>query len=63
MLEEIEQYEKYLASFSVVTKPKMPQFDVCAYTDIEYVSLIKELLEDYNKIDDEYLIIAYLKGE
>ena len=63
MLEEIEQYEKYLANFSVVTKPKMPQFDVSAYTDIEYVSLIRELLEDYNKIDDEYLIIAYLKGE
>ena len=63
MREEIEEYEKYLLDFVVVKKPIMPNFNTQAYTDIEYLEAIKEVMFDYNKINDEYLSIRYLKGE
>lgn len=63
MDEEIREYEKYLASFGVVEKPKMPKFNVSAYTDNEYLSVVYGLLNDYDKLDEEYLTINYLKGD
>ena len=63
MQEEIEEYEKYLLDFVMVKKPTMPNFNVQAYTDIEYLEAIKEVMFDYNKINDDYLYIRYLKGE
>jgi len=63
MNDEIKGYEKYLSSFGVVEKPQMPKFDTSAYTDNEYVSTVFELLKDFDKVDDEFLTIRYLKGE
>ena len=63
MREEIEAYQKYLLNFGVVEKPKMPKFDVEAYTDNEYLSFVYDELKIYDKIDDEYLTIQHLKGE
>lgn len=63
MNKEIEEYEKYLSKFVMVEKPTMPKIDLFAYTDNEYLSVVDELLKDYDKVDDEYLTIAYLKGE
>ena len=63
MNEEIMAYEEYLLNFGVVKKPQMPKFDFRAYTDNEYTSIIFELLNDFDLIDDEYLTIAHLKGD
>ena len=63
MSEEIEEYEKYLASFGMVEKPQMPKFDISAYTDNEYLSAVYNLLKDYDQLEDEAITIAYLKGE
>ena len=62
MDEEIREYEKYLASFGLIEKPQMPKFDISAYTDNEYLSVVYNLLKDYDNVDDEYLTIDYLKG-
>ena len=63
MWEEIQEYEKYLLNFGVVNKPIMPKFDVSAYTDNEYISIINELLKDFDLIDDEYLTVNRFKGD
>ena len=63
MGKEIEEYQNYLLNFGVVKKPTMPNFDVSAYTDNEYLSIIFDLLKDFNSFDDEYLTIKHLKGD
>ena len=63
MWKEIKEYEQYLLNFRVVNKPIMPKFDVLAYTDIEYSSVISELLLDFDKFDDEYLTVERFKGD
>lgn len=63
MNEEISEYEKYLLNFGMVNKPIMPNFDVLAYTDNEYLSAINQLMVDFEKIDDEYLTLQHLRGE
>lgn len=63
MNEEIIAYEKYLLNFGVVNKPKMPKFDLLAYTDNEYTSAIFELLKDFDLIDDGYLTVERFKGD
>lgn len=63
MNEEIEEYMKYLLNFGMVQRPKMPRFDVGAYTDNEYVDTVFDILKDMDNIDDEYLTHQHLKGE
>ena len=63
MNEEILAYQKYLLSFGVVEKPSMPNFNLVAYTDNEYLSTVRNLMADYDLIDDECLTIRYLKGD
>ena len=63
MWKEIIEYEQYLLNFRVLNKPTMPKFDVLAYTDIEYTSAILELLLDFDKFDDEYLMVERFKGD
>ena len=63
MWEEIKAYEKYLLNFRAVNKPKMPKFDVSAYTDNEYTSILFDILKDFDLIDDEYLIVDRFKGD
>ena len=62
MNREIEEYEKYLLNFGMFKKPQMPKFDVGAYTDNEYLSVIFDLMKDFDLFDDEYLTIKHLKG-
>ena len=62
MNEEIKEYQKYLLSFGVVKKPLMPEFDVSAYTDNEYISALFESLNAFD-FDEEYLTLVHLKGE
>ena len=63
MDQEIIEYEKYLLSFGVVNRPKMPKFDVLAYTDNEYKSIIFDIQKDFDLIDDEYLTIEHIRGD
>lgn len=63
MFEQIEAYIEYLKNFGKVLKPAMPKFDVLAYTDSEYQNAINCVMQDYEKIDDVWLTIDYLKGE
>ena len=63
MDQEIIEYEKYLLSFGVVNRPKMPKFDVLAYTDNEYKSIIFDIQKDFDLIDDEYLTIKHIRGD
>ena len=62
MNEEIKEYAKYLLSFGVVKKPKMPKFKVDAYTESEYLSVVFEWQKLFN-FDEEYLTIKHIKGE
>lgn len=61
--EEIMEYEKYLFTFGIVEKPIMPKFDLNAYTDNEYLSVILECEEVFGQIDDDYLVVMHLKGD
>lgn len=63
MLEEIMEYEKYLLNFVMVKKPKMPKFNIAAYTDNEYVNAIENVVLDFENVKDEHLTIRYLKGD
>lgn len=63
MDKEIKAYEDYLLNFGVVKRPIMPKFDVLAYTDSEYTSVIQNLLEDFDLFDDEYLTVERFKGD
>ena len=60
MNKEINAYAEYLLNFGVVKKPPMPNFDVSAYTDNEYLFSISDLNIIYDEIDDEYLTIQHL---
>ena len=60
MLDEIMAYEKYLLKFDVVEKPLMPNFDLFAYTDNEYLYAISDIMLNYNMIDDLEVSIDYL---
>ena len=63
MNEEINAYYEYLLNFDMVKKPQMPNFDVGAYTDNEYKTLIFDLLHDFDMCDDFNLTINHLKGD
>ena len=63
MFKEIEAFETYLTSFRSIKKPQMPNFNISAYTDNEYVCAIEEIMFGSDLLDDEYLTIRYLKGD
>ena len=63
MVEEIEAYVNYLLNFGMVEKPQMPNFDVRAYNDNEYLSVLNNTTLWFENIDDEYLTIKHLKGD
>ena len=63
MIREIEEYVKYLLDFGMVKRPKMPKFDVNAYTENEYISAVFDCQKVFDLIDDEHLTIKHLKGE
>lgn len=63
MQQEILSYIEYLNSFKELKKPQMPNFDLTAYTDIEYHKAIDEINEDFDNIDDFGVYLKFLKGE
>ena len=63
MQEEILAYIEYLHNFNEVIKPKMPKFNLLAYTDNEYVKAIYLLNAEFDLIDDIQLTLNRLKEE
>lgn len=63
MLDEVLEYMKYMMEFGELKKPKMPNFDVEAYTDSEYLLAMEKINLDYENVDDLDATINYLKGD
>lgn len=63
MQREIFEYIKYLSSFKEMNRPKMPNFDLSAYTDNEYQKVINEINQDFDVVDDFDVYLRFLKGE
>ncbi len=63
MIEQVQAYIEFLSKFRSIERPKMPIFDVSAYTDNEYNIAIHKIDEDFQYIDDLQLTLEYLKGE
>lgn len=63
MQEEAIAYIEYLSKLHEVSRPVMPKFNLGAYTDSEYVSLINSENIIYDKIDDFNVYLKYVKGE
>ncbi len=63
MDELVSAYIDYILNLKEVLKPPMPEFDVSAYTDIEYANAIFGSLANFDLVDDTYLTIEFLKGE
>lgn len=63
MQREILNYIEYLKTFKEVNKPIMPNFDISAYTDIEYIKMISELQKDFDNFEDLEVYLQFLKGD
>ena len=64
MNEEIKAYETYLLNFGMIEKPKMPNFELFAYTDNEYKQAIYEIMNEFDFVDYECLSVArFFKGD
>ena len=63
MNEQILAYLEYLQTFNEINKPPMPKFDLLAYNDNEYALAVKEVMEDFENVDDEHITLKYLQGE
>ena len=60
---EVFHYIEYLENFREVNRPKMPKFDIDAYTDNEYQKAIFEINSEFDKFDDLAVYEEFLKGE
>ena len=63
MNDEISAYVEYLLKFGEITRPQMPKIKRSAYSDSEYKIAIKEVMKDYENVDDFDVTIKHLKGE
>ena len=63
MQREIFHYIEYINRFKELKKPQMPNFDLGAYTDIEYYKAINEINEEFDRFNDLKVYEEFLKGE
>ena len=63
MQREILEYIEYLSNFQELKKPQMPNFNLSAYTDIEYHKAINEINQEFDRFDDFEVYTKFLKGE
>ncbi len=63
MDELIREYINYIAHLEEIKRPEMPNFNLSAYTESEYVDTIKELMDAYDLVDDFELTVQFIKGE
>lgn len=59
----VEAYVQYVENIKIVKKPKMPSFDISAYTDNEYINAIDNVMKDYSNVDDFTITERFLKGD
>ena len=62
MNDEVLAYIEFLSHFKGIDKPTMPNFDVSAYTENEYLNAIENVVDDYSMIADFDITINHLKG-
>ncbi len=62
MNEQADAYIHYIGTMRDFDKPKMPKFDVSAYTENEYVRAITTIENEFEYTDSFDLTIDYLKG-
>ncbi len=58
-----EEYEKGLKQDVVLNKPPMPTYNLSAYNEVEYLSVVEDLNRNFDQLDDIQLTIDFLKGE
>ena len=63
MNEFVDAYIEFLQCFKEIERPLMPKFNVLAYTESEYLNVIKELNTDYEFVDDLNITEHFLKGD
>ena len=63
MEQEILAYMEYLSTFTELTRPEMPNFNLSAYSDSEYTNAINSVMKDYENVDDIDVTIERLKGK
>lgn len=54
-------YIDELAHYHTLKAPPMPNFSISAYTDNEYQIAIKEIMRDYQDVDDYELTLQFLR--
>ena len=59
----VDAYIEFLLQMKGFEKPEMPKFDQSAYTENEYINLMKFIEEEYKYVDDLQLSLDFLKGE
>ena len=62
MEQEIFAYLEYLSTFTELTRPAMPNFNLFAYSDSEYTNAINVIMQDYQNVDDIDVTLERLKG-
>ena len=62
MKQEILAYVEYLSSFAELSRPEMPNFNLLAYSDNEYVNAINVVMNDYQNVNDINITLERLKG-
>ena len=59
-----KHYSEFLQDFEIETKrPTMPTFKTKAYNEYEYISLMQELNQIFDLVDDLHITEKFLKGE
>ncbi|MBE7076642.1 MAG: hypothetical protein E7374_01985 [Clostridiales bacterium] len=63
MLDEVLAYFDYLEKFKPLSKPKCAKFDIDEYNDSNYISLVNDIVTEFDNFDDLSITLTYLKGD
>lgn len=63
MDEQVKAYIEYISNLNECIKPPMPNFDLAAYTENEYIKAVESIENDFAFTDAYDLTIDYLKGK
>ena len=63
MNELVDAYIDFLISIKEVNKHPMPNIDVNAYTESEYLYAMREINDAFKDVDDLHITENFVKGE
>jgi len=63
MNEFVNAYIEFLLNSRELVCPAMPNFNISAYTESEYVTAIRDIMREYENIDDLGVTEHFLKGD